>query len=192
MKKPTKRTPIVEKKIKPGENLPPTGPGVVMPFPSSAPTASGHARMVTPPRPPPVKVDRELLDRALLMRGELNRATDELNAKIADAEKAIVALKLGVSGSVILAVDGDRTDQLTFSRHHDAWRLTYDVTNATGTEKTPLLSASRAQRLRAVPFFAALVNELADAAVREIAKVEEAREKYRAFAEAVEASKVTE
>jgi hypothetical protein len=181
----SKRTPIVEKKMRPGELLE-RGEGIATGPPAGvdlgAPTESGPAIPVPPPVPQST-VDREAIRRARELRPELDRVTEQLNAEIALAEQAVRGLRLGVAGTVPISVDGDRTDALSWARHGGDWGFTYDVTVAGALERTPLLRSSRAQRLRAVPFFAALVNELARNVDVELERVRAAHAQYADFAE---------
>lgn len=180
MKRRPGRTPIVEKKIKPGENLPP-------PMVPTNETPKQEER-----RPAPT-LDRAAVQRAIAQRGELNRVTDELTAKISQIEEQIAALKIGVTGEVPIMVVGDRIDSLGWAKLGDKWRLCYVIdVKGQQLDRKPLVHATRGQRMSAVPFFVALVNELASNAERELERVEHAIAEVREFtAVVVESGKVT-
>lgn len=109
---------------------------------------------------------------------KLREQTDELNAVIADAERAIEARKCGVRASVVLSTD----EALAFGKFDRQWRLIYVQS---GTE-VPLVNASRAVRLRAIEFLPNLIEALRDALDTEITRVENAIATVQQFVIALE------
>jgi hypothetical protein len=104
----------------------------------------------------------EALGRARVLATEMGSATDELNASLTEAEKAIADLKLGVTTTVLMAQD-ERAGWfrvLAFGKEKQSWRLLVEE-GYEGDEDpsiTPLVNSSRAIRLEAVELLPALVK----------------------------------
>jgi hypothetical protein len=92
---------------------------------------------------------------------ELTRATEELNVKLKEVEVQLIASNLGVSVSVPLEGLDVKGSLLVFKKHgvvgNVVWGLYVFNPNA-GT--TPLLSASRQQRVAAANVLPALIEQL--------------------------------
>lgn len=90
----------------------------------------------------------EALKDAFVMKAELDKVDDRLSEKIADVEKALSDLKLGVR----LVHDLDETDTLVFDKYGNGWRLVVEVCHPDGDHwrSTPLRDCDRETRARAL------------------------------------------
>jgi len=107
----------------------------------------------------------------------LAKATDELNHTIVDAEAALMALGLGVRAEIHIPNYPGRL--LLFGKDGRAWRLFWG--DEKGGTDTPLINASREQRLVAVALLPMLVDAMHAAAEAETKRVEDATAKIRQF-----------
>jgi hypothetical protein len=96
----------------------------------------------------------------------LNEATDRLNAALVEAETALADLRLGVQGYARMS-DPDAEDNgysvcLCFRKHDGKWSLVIDAVEETGEDRntTPLVKASRADRLEAARLLPQLVDNM--------------------------------
>lgn len=103
----------------------------------------------------------------------LARKTDELREKIEAAERAIDTLRLGVTAQVVIG----EGEALSWQRIGDKWGLGYVYPKQT----VPLVSASRAARVRAVAALPALVEALHAAVERDLQEVDGALKGVDAF-----------
>lgn len=118
------------------------------------------------------------VERAFALASELDAATDALNAALADAEAAIVGLRLGVRASARMD-PRDNTDReaecfLTFGKYNGAWRLLCDVHRPGASSTVPLTSASRCARISGALTLSDLVEKLVRVAGNEVVLVREA------------------
>jgi hypothetical protein len=120
----------------------------------------------------------DAMAQAKLLQPRLAAATDTLNGKISEFEKALATLKLGVVARVRYWCDDDGGGQdLQFSKWGDGWRLVVVSWGGSDPEDERfelLQNASREARLEAVELFPDLVSALSKAAVLEIDRVSEA------------------
>lgn len=100
------------------------------------------------------------------VRVRLNGATERLNAMIADIEKALQRLNIGVEAWVTL---NDEL-QMGYYRHGDRWRLC--VSNRHIVK--PLVEANRLVRADAIPALPTLFATLEQEAVKLLEKTEKA------------------
>ena len=106
------------------------------------------------------------LEQARVVAATLSIATDELNAKLTEAEKQFAALKLGVSEDIDLAEPGDADDlvhtRLRFQKEGSAWRFVIrEGTDFGGRQsETRLLQAPRHVRIRAASYLEPLLEKL--------------------------------
>lgn len=124
----------------------------------------------------------EALKKAKAVQPRLAAATNELNEKIKEFEKALTGLKLGVIAQVRLFSDdlGPWGKDLCFQKWGDAWRLVVEDWNSEEPEEhwsyEVLQNTSRETRLRAVEKFPELVVALVAAAEAEIVRVTQSSE----------------
>ena len=120
----------------------------------------------------------DVLAKARELKPRLAAAADKLNAKIAEFEKTLGSLKLGVMASVALSSEEQVSAgvDLRFAKWRDEWRLVvvdYDYSHGLDEESFELLqNQSRETRLAAVALFPELVDELLTSAEREIERVD--------------------
>lgn len=114
------------------------------------------------------------LAKAKALAPQLNAASDALNKKITEFEKALSALGLGVSARVLLYFGEceEESTHLEFSKWGDSWRLLVVEVDGDEERKTPLLNASRRLRIDAASVFSALIDELVLSASNEVALVD--------------------
>ncbi|MDP3231361.1 MAG: hypothetical protein Q8N26_01200 [Myxococcales bacterium] len=115
----------------------------------------------------------EVLAKARDLQPRLAAAADNLNAKIAEFEKALGSLKLGVVASVQLSGESESFGEyLRFAKWRDAWRLVVVEVDFHADVNFELLqNKSRETRLAAVALFPSLIEELLRSAEREIERV---------------------
>jgi hypothetical protein len=118
------------------------------------------------------------LARARSLASEMGAVTDELNRSIAEAEKAIAELKLGVTASVTIESDENEATgvswwrDLSFGKEKQVWRLLLETSvDGEMEDSSPLVNASRAIRLQAVDRFPELVEKLIETAGKEVEQV---------------------
>jgi hypothetical protein len=144
-----------------------------------------------------------LREKAKGLSKTLNESTDELNAQLKEAEKVLMELKLGVSVSVDMSMDMVWGETLDFGKIEGEWKLLHwsgPVEQAVfrGNEddgnvplrgpswrSIPLLSASRAVRVRACEHLASLFASLIQEAERQIGEVKEGAQMARTFVKSV-------
>jgi hypothetical protein len=111
----------------------------------------------------------DLLARARGIAPQLGSATDELNAALTRAEKAIASLRLGVTASVTLSEQREedapytRLECLTFGKDGAHWRLLIERGIEDEPEtwtSTPLVNASREVRVLAADRLPELLEKL--------------------------------
>ena len=106
------------------------------------------------------------LERARAVAATLSTATDELNAKLTEAEKQFAALKLGVAEEVDLAEVGDTDSllhtRLSFQKEGSAWRFVIreGVESGGRWSETRLLQSARHVRIRASSYLEPLLEKL--------------------------------
>jgi hypothetical protein len=104
------------------------------------------------------------LERARAVAVTLSVATDELNAKLTEAEKQFAALKLGVAEEIDLAEPGDTdelaTSRLSFQKEGAAWKFVIRAELGARRSETRLLQASRHVRIRAAACLEPLLEKL--------------------------------
>jgi hypothetical protein len=111
--------------------------------------------------------------------------SDALNDMLTQAEEAIAALRLGVTGRVVLDTDPEDgvETSLGFKRCDGRWCLTIDVSHPFSEQitTTQLLKASRDLRVRAGHSLGPLVVSMIDAARQEIELVDASASAAAAF-----------
>jgi hypothetical protein len=117
----------------------------------------------------------ELLERGRKLAATLTAATDHLKEAVADTEKAFVALRLGVCGSVLMWSDDDVEEHLTFAPNEGSWKLLIER-RPLGAEPhegtvTRLLTASHGARVEAIDFLPALLADVVEKMEAQIAVV---------------------
>ena len=129
----------------------------------------------------------QALARARGARSKLDNATDALNGQLGEAEKAISALKLGVSGRVLIETVGAYKRCLNFGKLNDQWRLTVQLLDFNGNteEEMPLVNAPRSVRLLAAKQLPTLVTGLVQLMDEEIKQVDEALSLTKKFIESI-------
>lgn len=106
------------------------------------------------------------LDHARAVAATLATATDELNAKLAEAEKQFAALKLGVAEDLELAEPGDTDElvhaRLAFQKEGATWKFVVREGADFGGRRTEtrLLQAPRHVRIRAASYLEPLLEKL--------------------------------
>lgn len=116
----------------------------------------------------------EAVAEAKALQPKLAAAADALNAKIAQFEKALKSLNLGVVASVTIWTEPvePEVEDLIFTKWGNDWRLVVAFSSAHTEARYELLqNTSREQRLKAVALFPDLVEALTEAAEKEIARV---------------------
>jgi hypothetical protein len=108
---------------------------------------------------PASRKDRLVEARAL--SAQLNEGTDRLNEAFKDVQSLLGAYRMGVTASVELP----NGKTLAYGRVGHEWCIHIEGT------KTPILKASREDRLAAAGVITALVDALSEAAVRKAADV---------------------
>jgi hypothetical protein len=138
----------------------------------------------------------DALAKAREARQTLAAATEELNDSIAKAEQELLALKLGVTASVLLEQGEDWESYLRFGKHGDKWRLVYESGPVMGEPEDwrdePLLNASKEVRLRAVDKFEELLIALVDKATEQAEDVRTKATRATSFAETVAKTRAAE
>ena len=116
-------------------------------------------------RSPAGGIDPSDLRRAREGEGKLEAATEKMNRTLQRAEKVFAALRLGVSASVQMDHEdtsiGEWIQVLKFAKDSNEWRLI--MASGYGDDswtETPLLSASRADRLKALGLLPDLLQNL--------------------------------
>ncbi len=114
---------------------------------------------------------------------ELDAATDDMNAALGQAERAMIDLRLGVSVSVRLEHDGDWDVDLAFRKHDGKWSLLVEIGPDDQAEwnVTPLLKASRQHRVMAAESLPALVDALIERTVTQAADIRKTTSEVRAL-----------
>jgi hypothetical protein len=119
----------------------------------------------------------EAVVQAKLLQPKLASAADALNIKIAQFEKALKGLNLGVAAGIPLWQSDEDPEgaDLRFAKWGGDWHLlvvTWDTYTGDLSEKYELLqNKSREQRIDAVALFPDLVEALLEAAENEIVRV---------------------
>lgn len=115
----------------------------------------------------------EAVAQAAALRPKLEAAADRLNEKIAEFEKTLKGLKLGVSAAVVLwnAPDTPEGEALKFTKWGNDWHLVVVEYEDLDEKYDRLQNKSREQRLAAVERFPDLVDALIEAAEEELARV---------------------
>lgn len=142
---------------------------------------------------PPVEL-HAALDRARDVSARLATATDKLNVSLQQIETELAALNLGVTAAVEMeqfeAAPGlTITKELRFGKADREWKLLYESGPDTGDpdnwSSTPLLNASRENRLLAVAHLPKLIKALVDVAEKEIKNVSAKADEVEALARLV-------
>jgi hypothetical protein len=173
---------------------------------ASAQEAATHAPtppayVPAPPVFPPTQVEddplRDSLQRARRVAPDLASATNAVNSALERVEEALTSLNLGVSASVDLYPaftwdPGDWRQKLRFGKDGSVWRLLLEghTVGDYGDEEddptqSPLLSASKEIRLRAIERLPALINALVAVAEAQIGEFRTAAEKAEAIVTAI-------
>lgn len=131
------------------------------------------------------------LVRAKAVADRLAGVTDALNEVIAQAEKAIASLRLGVPGNVLISMDeddpyglGSGFQNLLFTKEDKTWRLIVEsgYTDDEGNwSYTPLVNANRSTRLAAIEKLPALVENMIERAEAEITEVSDKTDRALEF-----------
>jgi hypothetical protein len=121
----------------------------------------------------------------------LHEATDRLNKVLAEFEKALAELKLGVSARVILDSNTDGWYKvLSFTKTGGGFKLVVETgfdQDPEGADVTPLASASRETRLEAVENLPKLYKNLLKAFEEEIVRVNESIDQVEDLARLIRA-----
>src|SRR3954470_11226589 len=113
---------------------------------------------------------------ARALASKLSRSTDALNARLAQMEKDVAALRLGVEAWVtISSASSDEHDEYTtqvgFAKHAGEWKLMrrsgFELDEAI-RGASPLLQASREERLIAADRLPELLEELVSSGERQL------------------------
>lgn len=112
------------------------------------------------------------------LRGVLDTATDQLNAILTDAEKAIRNLRLGVSAEVSI----DEYNKLGWRRYGQLWGLVVDHTRKDEVTTASLTNCTREVRLKSAHLLGELLSAMFERAETEIERVEAATKTASAFA----------
>ena len=134
---------------------------------------------------------QDALVRARSAADKLDEVTEAMNAVIIEAEKCIGDLRLGVPGWIEVLEENPEAPQyytaLTFRKEGKAWRLMIesggdDPDDAT---RTPLASASRDLRVRALARLPLLVQDMIERTEKEAQDVEDKTELALKFIESL-------
>jgi hypothetical protein len=131
------------------------------------------------------------LARAREASDKLGEVTDAMNAVIAEAEKAIADLRLGVPGYAQMYVPDDPAmppweKVLAFQKDGKQWRLMIGSGPEGDIDSwTPLTNASRDSRLEAVDLLPKVVQDMLERAEKEVTEVEDKTEQALKFIESL-------
>lgn len=124
-----------------------------------------------------MRAPAEAVAMAAALKPRLEAAADRLNEKIAEFERTLKSLKLGVSAKVEFSTDihGEDGEDLLFTKWADDWHLvirSWDAHGPPDSDRYELLkNKSREQRLEAVELFPRLLDALIEAAEVELDRV---------------------
>jgi hypothetical protein len=121
------------------------------------------------------------LSRARDIGAKLSEVTDRLTLALRRTESALVAARLGVYGEVRITQEGDTLDSyLCFQKNGNQWRFVIreeaDADSFNGPTETPLLSATKLQRVIAAKALPELVDSLVLEAERQLREMSEAEQ----------------
>lgn len=107
----------------------------------------------------------------------LEKMTDELNASLERAEKAIFSLRLGVRAEVVIDEDLEcpgYSDVLVYGKDGGVWGLfIIDRHDLSNKEWIPILKASKERRVKASEVLSELVDKLIDTAREQLTLMKE-------------------
>lgn len=108
-----------------------------------------------------MKTLSDVIAEAFKSRDELHALSDQMGRKLAEIEKLLVELKLGVAARVVITSDDEDSSFLGFEKIDGSWRLAWTIAAVDGIENTvPLTSAPRSVRLKLIPFIRSLILKL--------------------------------
>jgi hypothetical protein len=115
--------------------------------------------------------------------------TEQINPLIARAEKALAALRLSVSASVVLESGEGWTEYLSFGKEDREWTLTTVLCGETDDDAQTLRlhASSRETRLRALALLPELEKKLVETAEEQKAQAKQVVDNAAAYIAALEA-----
>ncbi|MBI3183001.1 MAG: hypothetical protein HYZ28_12765 [Myxococcales bacterium] len=122
--------------------------------------------------------------RARELRPALDKATEELNSVLREVEAVLAGFKLGVNLSVVVSEADDGLSRVTLelAKWGGEWRLLRVYSREGEPEEvTPLLNASRENRIEAVEWLTTLLQDAVAAVERETKRVQESTARAREF-----------
>jgi hypothetical protein len=114
---------------------------------------------------------------------KLGLATDDLNEALEQAEAVIHSYKLGVSAFVTVRIEGEIHHMVGFGKKGEEWQLLFykGPLPKEPDRIVPLLSASRAARLRSAHYLPELFSALLREAEEQISIIREATDTVLKF-----------